>query len=163
MNHQSPTVFDTAAYIMREYAPMAKKYGPMTTMKLQKLVYYSQAWSLVWDGKPLFHEPIKAWAHGPVVPKLFNINKGRYRPQKIDPNLGDPENITGKQKETVDIIVRDYGKLDPEMLMVVSHREPPWQLARARHNLGPEERGDPPILEEDMRNYYSSRNQNDNF
>ena len=38
-------VFDVAAYILQ-------KTGSMTTMKLQKLVYYSQAWSLVWDEKP---------------------------------------------------------------------------------------------------------------
>ena len=31
-------------------------------MKLQKLVYYSQAWSLIWDEKPLFEEEIEAWA-----------------------------------------------------------------------------------------------------
>ena len=39
------TVHDVAAYILQ-------KLGKMTTMKLQKLVYYSQAWSLVWDEKP---------------------------------------------------------------------------------------------------------------
>ena len=42
-------VFDVAAYIL-------EKIGSMTTMKLQKLVYYSQAWSLVWDEKRLFEE-----------------------------------------------------------------------------------------------------------
>ena len=41
------SVFDVAAYIL-------EKQGEMTTLKLQKLVYYSQAWSLVWDEKPLF-------------------------------------------------------------------------------------------------------------
>ncbi|WP_307850044.1 MULTISPECIES: type II toxin-antitoxin system antitoxin SocA domain-containing protein [unclassified Saccharopolyspora] len=42
----------------------------MTAMKLQKLVYYSQAWHLVWDERPLFDEPVQAWANGPVVPDL---------------------------------------------------------------------------------------------
>ena len=35
-------VFDTAKYILEQL-------GSMSTMKLQKLCYYSQAWSLVWD------------------------------------------------------------------------------------------------------------------
>ena len=35
------SVYDVAAYIL-------EKQGAMTTWKLQKLVYYSQAWSLVW-------------------------------------------------------------------------------------------------------------------
>lgn len=30
----------------------------LSTMKLQKLVYYAQAWSLVWDEKPLFNSRI---------------------------------------------------------------------------------------------------------
>lgn len=47
------TVHDVAAYILA-------KHGPMTAMKLEKLVYYSQAWSLVWDDKPLFRSKIEA-------------------------------------------------------------------------------------------------------
>jgi uncharacterized phage-associated protein len=45
------TAYDVAAYILR-------KKGEMTAMKLEKLVYHSQAWSLVWDEEPLFHERI---------------------------------------------------------------------------------------------------------
>ena len=47
------SVFDAAAYIV-------EKTGEMTTLKLQKLVYYAQAWSLVWDERPLFDEKIEA-------------------------------------------------------------------------------------------------------
>ena len=35
------SIFDVAAYVL-------DKLGVMTTMKLEKLCYYSQAWSLVW-------------------------------------------------------------------------------------------------------------------
>jgi uncharacterized phage-associated protein len=55
------SVDDVAAYILEQR-------GPMSAMKLQKLVYYSQAWSLVWEDRPLFREEIQAWASGPVVP-----------------------------------------------------------------------------------------------
>ena len=58
------SVFDVAKYVL-------KKTGQITTMKLQKLVYYCQAWSLAWDGKPLFPEEFKAWANGPVCQELF--------------------------------------------------------------------------------------------
>jgi hypothetical protein len=43
------TVFEVAAYII-------SKLGTISAMKLQKLVYYCQAWALVWDEKPLFLE-----------------------------------------------------------------------------------------------------------
>lgn len=57
------SVYDVATYIL-------EKQGAMTTWKLQKLVYYSQAWSLVWDDDVLFPEEIEAWANGPVVREL---------------------------------------------------------------------------------------------
>ena len=64
-------VFDVAKYIL-------EKQGSMTTMKLQKLVYYSQAWSVVWDEKPIFEERIEAWASGPVVRELYEEHRGMF-------------------------------------------------------------------------------------
>ena len=150
------TVFDVAAYIMKKYAPMARKHGPISAMKLQKLVYYSQAWSLVWDEKPLFKEKIEAWVFGPVVRTLFDMNRGLYKPRKIGPDMGDPEKLNEDQQETVDLIVRDYGKLTPEELTGLTHQEPPWQKARNRAGLKPLERGSEKILHKDMVEYYSS-------
>lgn len=49
------SIFDVAAYVL-------DKLGVMTTMKLEKLCYYSQAWSLVWDERRLFPERFEAWA-----------------------------------------------------------------------------------------------------
>ena len=37
-------------------ADILARRGPMTIWKPRKLVYYSQAWSLVWDGDALFPE-----------------------------------------------------------------------------------------------------------
>ena len=77
MRHRQPdqamaNVHDVAAYILG-------RCGPMTAMKLQKLVYYSQAWSLVWDERPLFPESIEAWANGPVVPALYDRHRGAFK------------------------------------------------------------------------------------
>ena len=74
-------VFDVAAYIL-------EKMESMTTMKLQKLVYYSQAWSLVWDEKQLFEEDIEAWANGPVVRDLFDYHRGMYEISEMP--IGNP-------------------------------------------------------------------------
>ena len=43
----------------------------ITHLKLQKLVYYAQAWSLALLNRPLFDEEVEAWAHGPVVESIF--------------------------------------------------------------------------------------------
>ena len=57
-------------------AAILKRTGPIPAMKLQKLVYYSQAWSLVWDDRPLFKDRIEAWANGPVIPNLYRAHRG---------------------------------------------------------------------------------------
>src|SRR5688572_7364401 len=95
------SVLDVAAYIL-------EKLGPMTAMKLQKLVYYSQAWSLVWDEKPLFREKVEAWANGPVVRRLFDAHKGQFKVSDV--TGGDAERLSGTEKETVDAVLKYYGR-----------------------------------------------------
>ena len=65
------SIVDVADYIL-------EKYGTMTTMKLQKLAFYSQARALVVNGMPLFDEDSEAWANGPVSPALYALHKGRF-------------------------------------------------------------------------------------
>lgn len=138
-----PTVNDVAAYILQ-------KQGEMTTMKLQKLVYYAQAWSLVWDDAPLFDERIEAWVNGPVVPELFHKYKKQYRISKCD---GKPNALTRVQKNTVDAVLETYGDKTSQWLSELSHLEEPWR--EARRGLAPGERGDSEITLESMLNYYS--------
>ena len=65
-------VQDVAAYIVA-------RFGRIDTFKLQKLLYYSQAWHLVWDGEPLFEDEIEAWAAGPVVRSVYVGHRGCYQ------------------------------------------------------------------------------------
>jgi uncharacterized phage-associated protein len=117
------TVFDVAAYIL-------DKQGEMTAMKLQKLVYYSQAWSLVWDEKALFQNRIEAWANGPVVPDLYAAHHGKYRVRAGDIE-GDPGALTAVEKETVDGVLAYYGDKTSQYLSELTHLEDPWKDARA--------------------------------
>jgi uncharacterized phage-associated protein len=64
------SVHDVAAFIVAEL-------GEVGAMKPPKLVYYAQAWSLVWDDRPLFPEHIEAWDRGRVVGELYRENKNR--------------------------------------------------------------------------------------
>src|SRR5258708_40323860 len=45
---------------------------PLTNLRLQKLLYYAQAWSLVLRESELFPEEIQAWRWGPVVPAVYD-------------------------------------------------------------------------------------------
>lgn len=120
-------------------------------MKLQKLVYYSQAWHLVWEDKPLFSEIIEAWANGPVVPVLYKIHKGHF---SLGPKFfgGDIENLSEKNKSVIDRVLTFYADKDSQWLSELTHLEEPWKLAR--QGLSDGERGDRPITLESMSEYY---------
>jgi len=137
---------DIADYILN-------KCGSMSAMKLQKLIYYSQAWHLVWEDNPLFAEEIQAWANGPVVPELYKRHKGQF---KVEANFfgGNIQNISQKSKEVIDKVLKFYAKKDSQWLSELTHLEDPWKLAR--NGLADGDRGNHVISLESMAEYYSS-------
>lgn len=139
------TVHNVAAYILQ-------KQGEMTAMKLQKLVYYSQAWSLVWDEEPLFAERVEAWANGPVVPDLYREHKGQFRVGSWP--RGNPQALSAVQRETIDSVLGYYGDKASQWLSDLTHREDPW--LDARRGLAPGERGSTEISHAAMAEYYGS-------
>lgn len=146
------TVFDVARYILGRLGERGTL--PITTWKLQKLVYYSQAWSLVWSDKPLFDESIKAWANGPVCPELYWKHKGQFKISNLEDGCGDVEALTDDEKETVDIVLEHYGSKSAQYLSELTHRERPWIEARGELPAG--ERGSNEIPLELMAEYYGS-------
>jgi uncharacterized phage-associated protein len=140
------TVDDVAAYILA-------KAGPMTTMKLQKLCYYAQAWHLAWEGKPLFPERIEAWRNGPVIPALYNAHRGQFT--VADWPGGDADTLSGDERETIDEVLEGYGHLTPAQLSWLAHREEPWKAAR--QGLEPHERGGHEINLELTQEFYDAQ------
>lgn len=139
---------DVAAYILRQRAPM-------TAMKLEKLVYYSFAWHLVWDEDELFPDRIEAWANGPVVPTLYRAHRGRFQlsgPEDL--GVGDPDALTPDERESIDIVLDSYGGKSAHWLSELSHREDPWRDARDGANLGERQRGNVVIAPEAIHRYY---------
>ena len=138
-------VKDVAAYIL-------EKLGEITAMKLQKLAYYSQAWSLVWDEKLLFPERIEAWANGPVVPDLYEAHKGVFKISKL--SCGNPSLLDSLETETIDKVLEFYGDKSSQWLSDLTHKEEPW--LNAREGLEPGERGNNEITHAAMAEYYGS-------
>lgn len=138
-------VLDVASYILEQR-------GGMTTWKLQKLVYYTQAWALVWDDDALFGEEIGAWANGPVVRALYDAHKGQYRVENIPG--GNSHNLSANQKDTVGRVLDFYGPKSAQWLSDLTHMEEPWQ--RARIGLPDGERGNRLIPKQHLAEYYGS-------
>jgi uncharacterized phage-associated protein len=143
-NTPNVSVHDVAAFILQQR-------GEMTAMKLQKLVYYSQAWSLVWDESPLFDEPIEAWANGPVVRALYMRHQGDFMIKRW---VGDPDKLTDNQRDTIEKVLEFYGEMSSQALSNLTHQEAPW--AEARMGLSPTDRSSRTITHAAMVEYYSS-------
>jgi uncharacterized phage-associated protein len=139
------SVHDVARYIL-------EKRGTLTAMKLQKLVYYCQAWSLVWDERPLFEARIEAWANGPVVPVLYAEHKGMFEVERWP--KGDPGHLDATAKETIDAVLKFYGDRSSQWLSELTHQEAPWLEARLGLAIG--ERGNQEITLASMAEYYGS-------
>lgn len=130
-----------------------KEKKPLTNKKLQKLVYYAQAWSLVLNKKKLFSEPIEAWVHGPAVRSLY----GQYKSFGFNPIVKNVEEtsikITTKDKGLLDEVWNVYGKLDAGYLEMLTHSEQPWQ--DARNGLQNHQSSDNEITTKNMKSFYS--------
>ena len=138
-------IFDVSKYIL-------EKQGKMSTMKLQKLCYYCQAWSLVWDDAPLFEEDFHAWANGPVCRELFFKTQGKYSVSASDED-GNSKELTTSQIETIDIVLEHYASHDAQWLSQLTHLEKPWNQARIGVPAGAG--SDNIITKESMAEYYS--------
>lgn len=141
------SVFDVAKYIL-------EKQGKMSTLKLQKLCYYTQAWSLAWTEEPLFSERIEAWANGPVCPKLFNAHRGMFKISSKELHKGDSSKLTEDQEDTIDRVLEYYGKWDPYELREQTHEETPWK--QARNGLSDDVVCNTEITQDSMGEYYGN-------
>lgn len=141
------SVFDTAKYIL-------ESIGPMTAMKLQKLCYYSQAWSLVWDEEELFSEDFEAWANGPVVKELYDQHRKMFKVDLRTFSQGDSGNLNDIQKETIDKVLSFYGDKTAQWLSSLTHQEQPWVVAR--DGFEPMEYCNVVITKASMAEYYSA-------
>ena len=136
------SVIDVAAYIL-------SKHGKMTAWKLEKIVYYCQAWSLVWDDRPLFKARIEAWANGPVCPELYPHHRGKFL---VDNVGGNPESLNQDARETINAVLGYYGDLTAQNLRDLTHMEDPWKNTRG--NTPPRVNSDKVITHDSMALYY---------
>ena len=143
-------VFDVAKYILHSIG------GDISTMKLQKLCYYAQAWHLVWhDNKPLFSEDFEAWVNGPVCKELFHCHQGKFIISEND-LLGDEltGSLTDEEISTIDKIIDFYGSKTGAWLSELTHKEKPW--LEARGNISTQSISHNIISKKSMYDYYRS-------
>jgi len=134
------------------FIKFAHEHGDcLTNLKLQKLVYYAQAWNLALYDKPLFESDFQAWVHGPVCPELYARFKGyRWKPITEQPDLPEiPENV---KKHLIDVF-EAYERYSGYQLEQMTHAEAPW--IDARDGIPLDEASNAVISKESMKDFYS--------
>ncbi len=123
----------------------------LTNLKLQKLLYYAQAWFLALKGKPLFDENFQAWVHGPALPSQYRRFKkfgwGPILLKKITAHKVD-EKVATHLREVVDV----FGVETASALELMTHDELPWK--EARKGMSPDQSSTAIISKESMLSFY---------
>ncbi|NWN45520.1 Panacea domain-containing protein [Candidatus Phytoplasma pruni] len=150
--HKSPrsgkktNIFDIANYIIEN------NICPITKMKMNKMIYYAHAKSLVEYNEPLVTEEMQAWIYGPVFPTLTKVlKKFTYQPIPINTiKQGNSNKLTAQQKAILDTIIQKYGDKKASFLSHQTHDELPWLNAYDEHKPWSEN----VINDEDIKTYF---------
>lgn len=135
---------------------VSKFKDDMSHLKLQKLLYYIEAWHLVSFDEPLFKEDFQAWVHGPVIREVFDHYKDKsilnnlLPKEVVDYNIDDY--LSEEQIEVINDVLDEYGRRSPYYLECLTHEERPWK--KARRGYGISERCEEIISKATMRKFY---------
>ena len=149
---------------------LLKEGMTVSPLKLQKMLYYIQAWMMVFfDRQLLFEDKPQAWVNGPVYPQVYDRFRsiGRYDMmtkedflqggtlteciESMSKHLG----LSRQQLDVLHKIIAIYGSKNQDQLVFMTHCEAPWSIARC--DLGPFENSDNPISFDDMYSFYKTR------
>lgn len=132
----------------------------VVNLKLQKLMYYIQAWYLAFNKEKLFDADFQAWVHGPVNRELydrFKVSKGLYTfitPSDVQESF-ELNSIQIDNRNHIDSVLEAYEKYSATELEIMTHNEDPWIITRQGYSSF--QRCEKVISSELMAEYYSKR------
>lgn len=132
----------------------------LINLKLQKLLYYLQAWSLGINKERFLKSTFEAWVHGPVCKELydrFKETKSLYSFITLSDMLdtSPKTKIVAGDVEFINFILENYAGFSGAELEAMTHKEEPW--IEARKGLAPMERGNRVISEASMSAFYGKK------
>ena len=138
------------------------KLGSMNHLKLQKLIYYVEAYHLAhFDGESLIKEDFEAWVHGPAVKKVWayykgdsilygDISIGHKEAKEIVKKVTDL--LSQEQIDLIDDVLAEYGDKSSYHLESLTHEELPW--TEARQGIPIDQNSQAVISKNTMKKYY---------
>ena len=129
----------------------------ISNLKLQKMVFYCQAYHIAKYREQLIDNKFEAWKHGAVLPALYNDysylgynNKQKYEKKEYDNIRSDlGEYLTG----FLDKIINEFSDMTASEIRELNHSEEPWKEARRGYE--PDDSCNEIIKEDTIYKYYS--------
>lgn len=121
------------------------KYSPMSHLKLQKLLFYCEAYHLASFETPLLEEDFEAWVHGPVCREVYNDYKSKavlYKDLNFEGNAEavieefEAHQLSTSQKDLLDDVLNTLNSWTAFELESATHNELPWISARFGYSAG---------------------------
>ena len=153
---------------------MLMKGLTISPLKLQKILYYEQAWHMVIFGRnnQLFSCAPQAWVNGPVYPEIYYAYKDTVssmcdhlkmenflnkdeEPQNKEKELADKMKLTDDEISLSERVIMLYGSRTQNQLILLTHSEKPW--SEKREGLKPYEYSTREISLDTMHDYYKER------
>jgi len=145
----------TAGAVANSIVRFSAEYGDLiTNLKLQKLLYYAQAWHLALHNEPLFDDHFEAWVHGPAQPSVYRAFKNFASKPIVIPEDAPFENAKEAWLHIADVL-QAYSGYSAYQLELMTHREQPW--LEARGDLPPDAPCNEKINTNTMREFYRKR------
>lgn len=127
-------------------------------LKLNKMLYYAQSWSLVKLGRPLFSDEIEAWDHGPVIPEVYRTYKiCGSNPIENPQEYFEEDRLPTDTLELLIDVYNTYGRYTGWALRDMTHHKgTPWDQVykKGANNI---------ISQDSMKKYFSSNEKLESF
>lgn len=114
----------------------------ISNLKLQKILYFVQAYFLITFNRPCFRENIEAWDFGPVVPEAYHEFKqyGSGNIPKVNKYLVYDNNdwyyeeynadiITDNDRQAIQAVINEFSGYTATDLVRLTHSQDPWNNA----------------------------------
>lgn len=138
--------------VVNWFLAQSSEETPITHLALQKLLYFTQSWSMALIGSEIFHDDCQAWAHGAVYPKVYDLFK-RFRYMPL-PKVYLTAAFDEKELKVLDMVKQYYFDVySAKALEKICHKEEPYQKAREGCSEG--ETCNTIIQKKDIASYYN--------
>ncbi len=118
---------DSKIYVITNY--IIDKVNNLTTLSLQKLLYFINGFSTIFNDNNIFSDNCYAWENGPVYKTIYNCYSSYKYPVKSNKLFNYNTILTNLEINIIDKVIEYYSIYDDDTLVEMTHITEPWNNA----------------------------------